>query len=227
VLHGGHMKVDLHLHTCYSPDARSSLEGIVERCQKVGLGCVVVTDHNTIEGALRMKEISPLPVIVGEEVMSTAGEIIGYFLTEEIPRGLTPIEVMTRIKEQGGLVCLPHPFDGLGRHPLKAADRDGLLSCIDIIEVFNARSLRNNFSVQALLFAEKHGFLKSAGSDSHTISEIGNAYVEMPEFSNPEEFKASLAQGQIFGRKNSMKNRVVTVFTTLPKRVRYHLSCIK
>ncbi len=220
------MKVDLHLHTCYSPDARSSLDGVIEKCRKLGMGCVVVTDHNTIEGALRMKDISPLPVIVGEEVMSTAGEIIGYFLQEEIPRGLTPLEVMTRIKKQGGLVCLPHPFDGLGRRPLKAADRDGLLSYIDIIEVFNARSLRNNFSLQALKFAEEHGLLQSAGSDSHTVSEIGNAYVEMPDFSNPEDFKASLAQGRIFGRKNSMKNRIVTAVTTMPKRVRYRLSCM-
>ncbi|MFO8100637.1 MAG: PHP domain-containing protein [Dehalococcoidia bacterium] len=221
------MKVDLHLHTCYSPDARSPLDGIIRKSQELGLGCIVVTDHNTIEGALRMKEISPLPVIVGEEVMTTAGEIIGYFLEEEIPRGLTPFETMSRIKEQGGLVCLPHPFDGMGRHPLKAPDRDGLLSYIDIIEVFNARSLKNNFSMQALGFAREHGFLQSAGSDSHTLSEIGNAYVEMPDFGNPEEFKSSLKQGQIFGRKNSMKNRLVTALVTLPKRTRYHLSCIR
>ncbi len=221
------MKIDLHLHTCYSPDARSSLEGIVDRCQKLGLGCIVVTDHNTIEGALRIREISPLPVIVGEEIMSIAGEIIGYFLEEEIPRGLTPLEVMTRIKKQGGLVCLPHPFDGLGRHPLKPADRSGLLSYIDIIEVFNARSLKNNFSTQALEFAEEHGFLQSAGSDAHTLSEIGNAYVEMPDFRSVEEFKASLAQGQIFGRKNRMKNRLVTAMVTMPKRIRYHLSCLR
>ena len=215
------MKVDLHLHTCYSPDSKSSLGDIIDRCRELGMGCVAVTDHNTIEGALRMKDISPLPVIVGEEVMSTAGEIIGYFLNEEIPRGLTPIEVMTRIKDQGGLVCLPHPFDGLGRHPLKAADRQSLLSQIDIIEVFNARSIRNNFSRQALLFAEEHGFLQSAGSDAHSVSEIGNAYVQMAEFNGPEEFKTALAQGQIFGRRNSIRNRIMTVLSTMPKRVRY------
>jgi len=215
------MKVDLHVHTCYSPDSRSSLEDIVEQCQTEGIECIAVTDHGTIEGALRMKELTPLPVIVGEEVMSTAGEIIGYFLNEGIPAGLTPVQVMSRIKAQGGLVCLPHPFDGLGRHPLKDADREGLLSQIDIIEVFNARSIRKNFSEQAVQFAERHGFPQSAGSDAHSVSEVGNAYVQMAEFNGSEEFKIALAQGQIFGRRNSIRNRVMTVLTTMPKRVRY------
>ena len=172
-----------------------------------------------------MKEIAPFPVIVGEEVMSTAGEIIGYFLEEEIPSGLPPEEVMRRIRQQGGLVCLPHPFDKLGRHPLHSTARDKLLENIDIIEVFNARSLRNNFSNQARKFASEHGFLQSAGSDAHSVSEVGNAYVEVPEFAfDPQSFKAALAEGRIRGRKNSMKNRIATILTTMPKRVRYRLN---
>ncbi|MBT4512061.1 MAG: PHP domain-containing protein [Chloroflexi bacterium] len=216
------MKVDLHLHTCYSPDSNSSLEGIVKRCQKLGIDCVAVTDHNTIEGALRMKEIAPFPVIVGEEVMSSSGEIIGYFLKQSIPKGLPPSEVMARIKDQGGLVCPPHPFDGFGRYPLKTSDREILVSHIDIIEIFNARSIRGNFSAQARSYAEQHGFLCSAGSDSHSTREVGNAYVEMPAFDDSEGFKIALGKGQVFGRKNSVIDRVATGISTLPKRIRGH-----
>ena len=214
------MKADLHLHTCYSPDSNSSLESIIKRCQKLGIGCVAITDHNTIEGALRMKEIAPFPVIIGEEVMSSSGEIIGYFLKQSIPKGLPPSEVVARIKDQGGLVCHPHPFDGFGRYPLKSDDRESLISQIDIIEIFNARSIRNSFSKQARLYAEKNCFLRSAGSDAHSTREVGNAYVEMPEFDGLDEFKIALSKGQIFGRKNSFADRITTGLSTLPKRIR-------
>ncbi len=214
------MKVDLHLHTIYSPDSNASLENIIERCKRIGIDCLAITDHNTIEGALRMQAISPFPIIVGEEVMSSAGEIIGYFLKKEIPKGISPQEVVTSIKGQGGLVCLPHPFDSFGRYPLKAEYREELLSQIDIIEVFNARSIRNNFSDQARLFAKQHGFLCSAGSDAHSAREVGNAYVDMPSFDGPDEFKIALGKGQIFGRKNSIIDRVATGISTLPKRLR-------
>ncbi len=216
------MKADLHLHTCYSPDSNSSLESIIERCQQIGIDCLAITDHDTAEGALRMQEIAPFKIIVGEEVRSTAGEIIGYFLKETIPRGLSPQEVMARIKEQGGLVCLPHPFDGLGRYPLKPKERDALLDQIDIIEVFNARSIRSNIDV-ARSFAKQNGLLQSAGSDAHSANEVGNAYVEMTQFNGPDEFSLSLSNGIVKGRKNSVRNRVFTLVTTMPKRLRYKL----
>ena len=214
------MKVDLHIHTCYSPDSNSSLQGIVDQCTKLGIGCVAITDHGTIEGALAMQEIAPFPIIVSEEVMSSDGEIIGYFLHESIPEGLSPEEVMIEIKGQGGLVCLPHPFDGFGRFPLEASKREALLPHIDIIEVFNARSLSRKYSEKALNFAEHHGFLKSAGSDAHAPREVGKAYVTMPEFDGPEEFKAALGKGEIHGEQNGVVNHFLTTLGTLPKRVR-------
>ncbi len=214
------MKADLHVHTCYSPDSTLPLETIIQRVQKVGLDCVAITDHNTIEGALRLKEMAPFQVIISEEVMTSHGEIIGYFLTEEIPRGLPPEEVLTRIRSQGAVTALPHPFDGFGRHPLEPAKREKLLSQIDIIEAFNARSLSLKYSVQAQAFADKHGLLKSAGSDAHGWREIGKAYVEMPEFNGPEEFKDALSKGIIFGQQNSIKEHFLTTLGTLPKRLK-------
>jgi predicted metal-dependent phosphoesterase TrpH len=220
------MKADLHIHTCYSPDCNLSLESIIHRCGELGIDCVAVTDHNTIEGALKMKQMAPFLVIIGEEVMSLDGEIIGYFLTEEIPTGLPAEEVVHRIKAQGGLVCLPHPFDGFGRFPLTPSKRDALLSEIDIIEVFNARSLSPSCSRKARALVQQNGFLASAGSDAHAPREVGKAYVEMPAFDGPEEFKIALGKGKIVGRKNGVKDHFLTSLGTLTRRINVRLGRI-
>jgi len=167
-----------------------------------------------------MKQIAPFPIIIGEEVMSLEGEIIGYFLTEEIPAGLPAEEVIHRIKAQGGLVCLPHPFDAFGRFPLSASKRELLRSEIDIVEVFNARSLSIRYSEKSLAFAQENGYLASAGSDAHAPREIGKAYVEMPEFDGPEEFKIALGKGTIHGRKNGVIDHFLTTLGTLTKRMK-------
>ncbi|MCL0041391.1 PHP domain-containing protein [Dehalococcoidia bacterium] len=214
------MKADLHIHTCYSPDCNSSLQSIIDQCQKLGIGCIAITDHNTVEGALKMKQMAPFGVIIGEEVMSSDGEIIGYFLTEKIPSGLSAEEVINRIKAQGGLVCLPHPFDSFGRSPLKASKQESLLSEIDIIEVFNARSLSLSYSRRARTLVQRNRILASAGSDAHAPREIGKAYVEMPAFDGPREFKIALGKGKIFGQKNGVKDHFLTTLGTLTKRLR-------
>ncbi len=216
------MKVDLHVHTCYSPDSHASLEAIIRQCQKRRIDCIAITDHGTVDGALAMKKLAPLEVIVSEEVMSSQGEIIGYFLKETIPNGLPPEEVMDHIKEQGGLVCLPHPFDGMGRHPLAQAAREHLISEIDIIEVFNARSLSAKCGRMAREFAERHGLLASAGSDAHAPRHVGNVYVEMPAFDGPSEFKQALSQGQVLGHKTGFIDHFLTTLSTVPKRLRNH-----
>ena len=189
------LRADLHVHTCYSPDSRASLEDIIKVCQRKGINCLAITDHNTIAGALKLKKLAPFSVIVGEEIMTLSGEVIGYFLQEEIPRGLSAEETVARIKSQGGLVCLPHPFDHLTRSPLRSREREKLLGKIDIIEVFNARTVFPRASAKARRFARHNGFLASAGSDAHLPHEVGNAYVEMPPFNGPEDFLAKLGQG--------------------------------
>jgi predicted metal-dependent phosphoesterase TrpH len=105
------LRADFHMHTHYSKDCTTSPKRLVARCLRVGLGCIAVTDHNTIRGGMEVAEIAPFPVIVASEVKTTHGEITGLFLTEEIPRGLSPMETVERIKAQGGLVSIPHPFD--------------------------------------------------------------------------------------------------------------------
>jgi predicted metal-dependent phosphoesterase TrpH len=188
------------MHTCYSGDSRTTLEEAIARCQRVGINCLAVTDHNRIAGALEMQRIAPFKVIVSEEIHTSSGEVIGYFMQEEIPKGLPVDETVRRIKEQGGVVGVPHPFDNLRQSALQHDSLEQILPRIDIIETFNARVMLRRHNKMAADFAREHGLAASAGSDAHTAGEIGGAYVEMPEFDGPQGFLAALAQGKIVGR---------------------------
>ena len=167
------------------------------------MNCIAIADHGTTEGALKMQDIAPFRVIVAEEILTPHGEIMGMFLKETIPGGLSPEETISRIRAQGGLVCIPHPFDTLRQSALHNKTIEELVEQIDIIEAFNARSPFLRSSTRARNFADKYGILKSAGSDAHTLGEIGNAYVEMPEFNGKNDFLNSLANGKIFGQRTS------------------------
>ncbi|TET40780.1 MAG: PHP domain-containing protein [Dehalococcoidia bacterium] len=214
------LKADLHMHTAYSSDCATSLENVIARCLEIGINCVAVTDHNTIAGALEVKRMAPFTVIVGEEIQTLSGEVIGYFLSEEIPSCLPAEETARRIKEQGGLVCIPHPFDRLRLSTLRRQHLETLIPYIDIVEVFNSRVPLSRHSAKALLFAQNHGLLASAGSDAHTIAEIGNAYVEMPEFNDREEFCLALAEGRIVGRRASPWVHAWSSWVRLSKHMR-------
>ena len=197
------LKADLHIHTKYSMDCNTSLEKVISRCLETGINCIAVADHGTIDGALKMQSLAPFPVIVAEEILTPHGEIMGMFLKENIPSGLSVEETIARIRAQGGLVCIPHPFDIFKQSALGDKIVGALLDQIDIIEVFNSRSPLLRYSAKAQVFAQKYGITKSAGSDAHTPYEIGNAYVEMPEFSGKDDFINALEKGKIFGHRTN------------------------
>jgi predicted metal-dependent phosphoesterase TrpH len=197
------IKADLHVHTCYSTDCLTPLERIITRCLKLGINCVAVADHNTVAGALRLKEIAPFEVIVAEEVLTPAGEIMGLFLSETIPSGLSPHEAVSRIRKQGGLVAIPHPFGRSLLRRTNALVSPEILSQVDIIEAFNSRTPFSSSIARAASLASEAGKAASAGSDAHTLGEIGRAYVEMPDFDGPADFLISLTKGKIYGRKSS------------------------
>lgn len=197
------LKADLHIHTEYSMDCGTPLERVINRCLEIGINCIAIADHGTTEGALKAQKLAPFPVIAAEEILTPAGEIMGMFLKETIPSPLPVEETINRIKAQGGLVCIPHPFDTIARSALGGRVLEELVEHIDVIEVFNARSPLPGASNKALTFAEKHGIPKSAGSDAHTFREIGHAYVEMPEFHDAHDFLKALAKGRILGRRSS------------------------
>ena len=214
------VKADLHVHTAYSIDSASPLEQIIVRCLEVGINCLAIADHGTIAGALRLKEMAPFTIIVAEEILTLSGEIMGLFLSEEIPNKLPIEEAIARIKAQDGLVGIPHPYDTLRLSAFRDKAFETIVPQVDIVEVFNSRSLSVRDSSKAWRLAHKYGKLASAGSDAHRPSEIGNAYVEMPEFNGKDEFLTSLAKGKIFGHRSNPLGHFVTTWT----RLRKHLS---
>ena len=197
-----------------------SPEKYVEACLRRGINCVAVTDHNTIAGALVVKEAAPFPVIIGEEVRSSEGDIIGLFLKDDVPKGLTPVETVLRIKEQGGLVYVPHPYDrhrGGGMHrPLMRQ----VLPDVDIIEVFNARTTQAEDDEQALRLATERDIAQAAASDAHSPGELGTAYMEMPEYmGGPEEFLKALKAGRIVGKHSSPLIHLVSRWAVLCRKL--------
>ena len=214
------LRAELHVHTRFSPDCTTPPDKLVERCQKVGVNCVAITDHNTIQGALAVQEIAPFLVIIGEEVKSAAGEITGLFLSEEVPAGLSPMETVERIKAQGGLISIPHPFDRMRRSVIIAPALEEVLPHADIIEAFNARNTFATANSRAKALAQERGLLMSAVSDAHTLLELGRTYVEMPEFDGtPEGFKESLQQGKLVTRRITPLIHFATTFTKLRQRL--------
>ncbi len=198
------LKADLHIHSRYSMDCDTSLESIIKRCRKLNINCIAIADHGTAEGGLELKKLAPFKVIVAEEILTTQGEIMGMFLKETIPSGFTPLETIQRIREQGGLVNVAHPFETMRGSALKEPYIDEIAGDIDLIEVLNSRSPFPANSDKARDFANKYGIPAVAGSDAHSVHEIGNAYVEMPDFETPAEFLRALAQGQIYGKRSGI-----------------------
>jgi predicted metal-dependent phosphoesterase TrpH len=197
------LKADFHIHTCYSMDCNTSLEDIIDRCLKTKINCIAISDHGTIEGALKMQSLAPFKVIVSEEILTPHGEIMGIFLKEGIPSGISIEETVSQIKAQGGLVALPHPFDPFRGLRLDNNRLEELAEQIDVIEVFNARSPLSGPATRARAFAAKHDLPGIVGSDAHTTGEIGYTYIEMPDFNDKAEFLQSLRKGKIYTRKSS------------------------
>jgi predicted metal-dependent phosphoesterase TrpH len=213
------LKADLHMHSQYSMDCSMPLEKIIERCREVGVNCIALCDHGTAEGALRMRELAPFKVIVAEEVLTPHGEVMGMFLEETIPSGLSVPETIARIRAQGGLVCIPHPFDTFRGSAMKGQILEEIADQIDILEVLNARGILGRDSKKAEAFAAKHGFVRSAGSDAHTLREIGNAYVEMPEFEGKDDFLEALKKGKIMGHRSNPLIHFASLFNRIKSKM--------
>ena len=194
------VKVDMHMHSERSPDSRMRVAVQARRIREVGLDVACATDHNTIEGGLRLREAADgFRVIVGSEILSRDGEIIGLFLERDVPRGLSAEETITRIREQGGVVSIPHPFSRNRLNRIRRLALDRVRSSVDAIEVFNAREAFTGDNLRAARYAEEHGIAGAVGSDSHRPSEIGAAWLEMDDFSDAVSFVAALRTGTING----------------------------
>lgn len=179
---------------------------------------IAVTDHNELRGALELQKRAPFVVIPGEEIKTTQGEIIGLFLHEWIPPGLPPGETIARIRAQGGLVYVPHPFDEVRGSRLRREALIQITPDVDILEVYNARNALPSYNTRALQYAQEHGLLAGAGSDVHTLSEYGRAYVDIPPFSGPDDFLTSMRRGTWHGRLSTPWVHVRTRIDSARKR---------
>jgi predicted metal-dependent phosphoesterase TrpH len=198
---------DLHLHTSWSHDCSIDVDELLDHAEAQGLGAIAVTDHNVFGGALEAVERARgrrLVVIPGEEVKTAdQGEVIGLFLREEIPRGMSFGETIAAIRAQGGLVYVPHPFDRL--HAIPAPETlHRHLAEIDVLEVYNARLLFEAYNEEALRFARKYNLTPGAGSDAHVLAGVGTGAVRMRRFSGPEEFLVSLHDAEVLRRPKSL-----------------------
>jgi predicted metal-dependent phosphoesterase TrpH len=198
---------DLHMHTSWSHDCSIDAAELVDHAEAEGLGAIAVTDHNVFGGALEALDYArgrELVVIAGEEVKTAdQGEVIGLFLEREIPRGMSFGETVAAIREQGGLVYVPHPFDRLHAIPdPRTLHRN--LADIDVLEVYNARLLFEAYNDEALRFARKYNLTMGAGSDAHVIQGVGTGALRMRAFRDPEEFLLSLRTAEILRRPKSL-----------------------
>lgn len=218
------IKVDMHCHTRLSKDSLNDPRRLVEAAAAKGLGALCVTDHNGLANALALSKMTDLPikVVPSEEVKSDEGEIIGYFLSELVPKGLSPEETAKRIRGQGGLVAVPHPFDTMrtaSRLRTSALERLVQAGLVDILEVFNARSIKQEDNDRALAFAQRHNLAMSAGSDAHTLIEVGRAYVEIASFNCAGEFLTALRRCSVEGRLSSKFIHIGSAWAKVAKAI--------
>lgn len=193
------LRVEFHCHTMYSPDSLTRPEDLVRVCRARGIDRVVVTDHNTTAGAFAAQAIDPELVIVGEEIRTSKGELLAAFMTEEIPKGLTPEETIKRLRDQGAFISVSHPFDP--QRGMQLEDLIEIAPMVDAVEVFNSRCLLGRWNRQAAAFAEEHGLLGTVGSDAHILYEVGRSLLVMEGFEDAESFKQALGRARFETRR--------------------------
>jgi len=189
------IRLDFHTHTSSSSDSLLHPADLVAAAHRKGIDRVVVTDHNSIGGALAAREIDPQLIIVGEEIMTTRGEILAAYVTEEIPAGLSPQETIRRLKEQGAFISVSHPFDRLRKGGWLEADLLEILPQVDAIEIYNSRCMLPSFNRHAQEFAEKYDVAGTVGSDAHAAFEVGRSVLLLEPFTGPDEMRKVIKRG--------------------------------
>ena len=213
------INVELHCHTYHSSDSLMLPKQILQACDRRGIDRVAITDHNSIAGARETAALGPERVIIGEEILTTEGEILGYFVQEEIPKGLPPMEVVERLRAQGAVISIAHPFDPTRGHRWSMETLETLFPHIDALEVFNARCWNDQPNDMAADIARNTGLNSTAGSDAHAPAEVGRAYLNMPAFSDADSFKEALAHVRVMGRRSVPLVHLYSRYATWRKRL--------
>ncbi len=196
------LRVELHCHTHHSKDSLMSPARLLAVCRQRGVERVAVTDHDAIQGAFEAAALDPRRVIVGEEIRTTEGELLGYFMQEFVPPGLSPEETIARLRAQNAFISVAHPFDYTRSGAWKEAALRRILPLVDALEGFNARTWSDRANERAAALAAESGLLITAGSDAHAPMEVGRVQIALPAFEDAAGFRQALAQAQIHGRRS-------------------------
>ncbi len=211
------MRVDFHNHTHYSPDSLTSASELLKAAGRAGLDKIAVTDHNSIGGALEAYSLAPDLVIVGEEVLTTKGEILALFVKEFVPPRLSPSETIRRLREQGAFISISHPFDPF-RSGWSLQDLEEMVPDLDAVEVFNSHCFTRRMNEQAAHFARQHGLAGTAGSDAHWPMEVGNGFLTLPPFNNAAELRSVIRQANVQGKRSSSWLRFLSPYVHIRKK---------
>lgn len=212
-------KVDFHCHTVSSKDCLSKPQDVISAAKKAGLTKLVITDHNSIQGALIAKQIDPEFVIVGEEIMTTHGEILAAFVQEEIPAGLPPLKVLEMLRAQNAFISLSHPYDVHRKGHWQPEFLLEMLPFLDAIEGFNSRCVDESFNKKALHFASDNHVPITVGSDAHSLFEIGRSYLELPAFTTADELRMMIGQAVPVTRRSSPLVHLTSRWAVLYKKI--------
>lgn len=213
-------RLEFHCHTIYSKDSLTRPRDLVEACHRKGIDRVVVTDHNTIAGAQEAQVIDPKLVIVGEEIMTTRGEILAAFVREEVPKGLTPRETIRRLKEQGAFISVSHPFDEWRSGHWQEEDLLEILPDVDAIEVYNSRCVLARFNQKAQQLAEKHQLAGTVGSDAHAAFELGQSVMILEPFQGAEGLRNVIRRGIPNVKRSPAWVRLISRYAVVYKKLK-------
>jgi predicted metal-dependent phosphoesterase TrpH len=211
------LRVEFHCHTVFSKDSLTQPQELVRIARKIGLDRLIVTDHNSTGGAFAAKAIDPELVIIGEEILTSQGELLASFMREEIPPFLSPMETIQRLGDQGAFISVSHPFDA--QRGWKLDELLKILPHVDAIETFNSRCMLSAYNDQALAFAKEHNIPGTVGSDAHVPRELGRAILVTPLFADSDGLRAVIRQAQPITRLSSPTIHLTSRYAVLMKRL--------
>ncbi len=217
------LRVEFHCHTIYSKDSLTSPQKLLEACRRKGIARVIVTDHNTIAGAQAAQALEPERVIIGEEIMTTRGEILAAFVTEEVPPMLSPQETIERLRRQEAFISVSHPFDELREGGWEEADLLEIIPQVDAIEIYNSRCINPAFNRRARDFARQHNLAGTVGSDAHVAAELGQSIMLLEEFQSPDDLRKVIRGGLPETHWSPPWIHLTSRYATLRKRINLRL----
>ncbi len=214
------LRVEFHCHTEASGDSLMRPADLVRTARRKGLDRLVVTDHNTIRGAQAAQALDPELVIVGEEILTTRGELLCAFVTEEVPAHLTPLEAIKRLRDQGAFISVSHPFDRVRKGAWQEDDLLEIAPLVDAIEVFNSRCLSRAYNAAAKAFAERHGIPGTVGSDAHGLVEVGRSFLVVEQFAGAEQLRQVVGRGVPRAKASPWWVHLISRYASMKKRSR-------